>query len=59
MGRLRETLQECLQKLKNTSFYRRTGHNRPIALINGSDETVHHELLPLSPDHPIAIGRVR
>ena len=59
MGRLREIVQECLQKSKNTSFYRRTGRNRPIALINGSDEMVHHEPLPLSPDRPIAIGRVR
>ena len=59
MGRLSEIPEECLQKLKNTSFYRRIGRNRPIALINGSDETVHHEPLPLSPDPPIAIGRMR
>ena len=59
MGRISEIIQECLQKSKNTSFFRRIGRNRPIALINGSDETVHHELLPLSHGRPIAIGRVR
>ena len=59
MGRLSEILQECLQKSKNTSVYRRIGRNRPIALINGSDETVHHEPLPLSRGFPIAIRRVR
>ena len=48
-----------LQKSKNTSFYRRIGRNRPIALINGSDETVHHEPLPLSRGRLIAIRRVR
>ena len=59
MGQLSEILPECLQKSKNTSFYKRIGRNRPIALINGCDETVHHELLPLSRDRPIVIGRVR
>ena len=59
MGRLSEILQECLQKSKNTSFYRQFGRNRSITLTNGSDETVHHEPLPLSPDRPIAIGHVR
>ena len=59
MGQLSEILQECLQKSKNASIYRQIGRNRPIALINGCDETVHHEPLPLSRDHPIAIGRVR
>ena len=38
-----EYIRECLTKSKNTSFYRRFGRNRPIVLINGSDETVHHE----------------
>ena len=57
MGRLSEFLLECLTKLKNSSFYKRIGRNRPIALINGCDETVHHEPLPLSPDRPIANGR--
>ena len=55
----REILQECVKKSKNTLVYRRFGGNRPIALINTSDERVHHELLPLSRDHPIVIGRVR
>ena len=54
-----EYIRECLTKSKNTSFYRRIGHNRPIALINGSDETVHHEPLPLSRGRPIVIGCVR
>ena len=51
MGRLSEFL------LKYLTFYKRIGRNRPIALINGCDETVHHEPLPLSPDRPIANGR--
>ena len=59
MGRLSEIIQECLQKSRNTSFYRRIGRNRPITLINGSDETIHHEPLPLSRGHPIAVGCVR
>ena len=59
MGRLSEFLLECFTKLKNALFYRRIGRNRPIALIKGCDETVHHEPLPLSLDRPIAIGRVR
>ena len=50
MGRLSKIPQECYTKLKNTSFYKRIGRNRPIALINGCDETFHHEPLPLSPD---------
>ena len=44
-------------KSKNSSFYKRIGRNRPIALMNGCDEMVHHEPLPLSPDSPIANGR--
>ena len=59
MGRLSEFLLECFTKSKNSSFYKQIGCNRPIALINDCDETVHHEPLPLSPDRPIAIGRVR
>ena len=59
MGRLSENLQEYFTKSKNSSFYKRIGRNRPIALINGCDETVHHEPLPLSPDRPITIRRVR
>ena len=59
MGRLSKIIQEYLTKSKNISFYRRIGRNRPIALINGSDETVHHEPLPLSRDRPIVIERVR
>ena len=39
------------------SLYRAAFRNRPITLMNGCDETVHHELLPLSPDRPIANGR--
>ena len=57
MGRLSEILLECLQMSKNSSFYKRFGRNRPIALMNGCDETVHHEPLPLSPDRSIANGR--
>ena len=56
MGRLSEFLLECFTKSKSTSFYKRIGRNRPIALINGCDETVHHEPLPLSPNRPIANG---
>ena len=59
MGRLSEFLLECFTKSKNNFFYRRIGRNRPIALINGCDETVHHEPLPLSPDRPIMIGGMR
>ena len=58
MGRLSEFLLECFTKSKNTSFYKQIGRNRPIAIINGCDETVHHEPLPLSPDRPIANGRL-
>ena len=54
-----EYIREYLTKSKNTSLYRRIGHNRLIVLINGSDETVHHEPLPLSRGRPITIGRVR
>ena len=57
MGRLSEFLLECLTISKNSSFYKQIGRNRPIALINGCDETVHHEPLSLSPDPPIANGR--
>ena len=57
MGRLSKFLLECFTKSKITSFYMRIGRNRPIALINSYDETVHHEPLPLSPDRPIANGR--
>ena len=39
------------------SFYRASFRNRPIALMNGCDETAHHQPLPLSPDRPIANGR--
>ena len=59
MGRLREIIQEYLTISKNTSFYRQIGRNRPIALINGSDETVYHEPLSLNRDRLIAIERVR
>ena len=45
MGQLGEFLLECFTKLKNGSFYKRIGRNRPISLINGRDETIHHELL--------------
>ena len=56
IGRLSEIFLECLTKSKNSSFYKSFGRNRPIALMNGCDETVHHEPLPLSPDRPIANG---
>ena len=59
MGRLSKFLLEYFTKSKTSLFYKRIGRNRPIALINGCDETVHHEPLPLSPDCPIAIGCVR
>ena len=59
MGQLSKIIQECLRKSKNTSFYRRIGRNRPIALINACDETVYHEPLLLSRGRPIAIGHVR
>ena len=57
MGRLSEFLLKCFTKSKNSSFYKRIGCNRPIALINGCDETAHHEPLPLSPDRLIVNGR--
>ena len=57
MGRLSEFLLEYLTILKNSSFYKRIGRNCPIPLINGCDEMVHHEPLPLSPDHPIVNGQ--
>ena len=59
MDQFDEYIRECLTKLKNTSFYRRFGRNRLIVLINGSDETVHHEPLPLSRGRSITIRRVR
>ena len=34
MGRLSEIIQECLQKSKNASFYRRIGCNCPIDAFN-------------------------
>ena len=57
MGRLSEFLLKCLTILKNSSFYKQIRRNRPITLINGCDETVHHEPLPLSPDRLITNGR--
>ena len=57
MGRLSEILLECLTKSKNNSFYKRFGRNRPIALMNGCDETVHHEPLQLSSNRLITNGR--
>ena len=59
MGQFGEIIKEHLTKSKNTSFNRQIGRNRPIALINGSDETVHHKALPLSRGRPIVIERVR
>ena len=59
IGHMSEIIREYLTKSKNTSFCRRIGRNRPIALINGSDETVHHKPLPLSRGRLIAIRRVR
>ena len=59
MGRLSEILLEYFTKSKKSSFYKPIERNRPITLINGCDETVHHEPLPLSPDRLITIGRVR
>ena len=43
----------CFRIVKNMSFYRASFRNRPIALMNGCDETVHHEPLSLSPDRRI------
>ena len=54
-----EYIRECLTKSKNALIYRRIGRNRPIVLINSSDETVHHKPLPLSRGCPIAIRRMR
>ena len=45
MGQLGEFLLECFTKSMNGSFCKRIGRNRPISLINGRDETVHHEPL--------------
>ena len=56
-SRLSEIFLKCLTKSKNSSFYKRIGCNRSIALIKSCDETVHHEPLPLSPDRSIANGR--
>ena len=55
MGRLSEILQECLQKSKNASFYRRIGRNRRIILINGYDEMVHRGPFRLNRNHRIAM----
>ena len=55
MGQLDEILLECFTKSKNGSFYKRIGRNRPISLINGYDETVHHKPIQLSPGRPITI----
>ena len=54
MGQLDEIFLQCLTISKNSSFYKRIGRNRTIALMNGCDETVHHEPLPLNLDRPIA-----
>ena len=53
-----EIIQECPTTSKNTIYWR-FGRNRPIVLINGSNETVHCEPLPLSHRRSIVIGRVR
>ena len=39
---------ECFTNRKNISIYKDFGRNRPIKSINGSDETVDREPLPLS-----------
>ena len=49
----------CFRIVKNMSFYRASFRNRPIALMNGCDETVHHKPLPLSADCPISNGGPR
>ena len=47
---------ECFKNRKNISIYRDFGRNRPINLINGSDETVYREPLQLSRVSWIADG---
>ena len=44
-----------LKNVKNTSFYRRKFHNRPIKTIDGYDETIHHGPFQLSRDRRIVI----
>ena len=48
MGRLSEFLLECLQKMKNTSFYSHFGRNHLIVSIDGYDGTVHRGPFRLS-----------
>ena len=55
MGRLREILLECLQRMKNTSFYSIFGRNRPIVLIDGYDGTVHRGSFQISRGHRIVM----
>ena len=55
MGRLSEIPQECLQKSKNASFYRRIGRNRWFILINDYDEMVHRGPFQLNRNRRIAM----
>ena len=47
---------EYIQRRRTRQFIAQIGRNRPISLINGHDETVHHEPLQLSPGRPILIN---
>ena len=47
---------EYIQRRRTRQFIAQIGRNRPISLINGRDETVHHESLQLSPGLPILIN---
>ena len=56
MGQLGEFLLKYIERRRTRLFIGRNGENRPISLINGRDETVHHEPLQLSPGRPILIN---
>ena len=47
------------KNVKNRAFYRAKFGNRPIALMNSCDETIHHEPLSLNPDRRILDERLR
>ena len=54
-----DLLSNALQIGRTSQFIGYFGRNRPIELMNGSDETVHREPLRLSRDHSISDGVLR
>ena len=52
---LSELHSNAIQIGKHLNFYRVFGRNRPIKPINGSDETIDRESLPLRRGHWITV----